>query len=199
MERNELEMRSLEEAEITAIYQAHMRIDFPPAELKPLETILAAVDTGAYQCYGFYREEQLVAYAYFMKHPKERAALLDYFAVIRGHRNTGIGSQALQQVLTQEMAEYNVLIEAEWPEMAESAEERTIRERRVRFYRQNGMKQMESIGQAFGVDYTMFTSQECTEETLMRCYLEIYCAILPEALHDRVSIGLPQDSADMIG
>lgn len=185
-----MKLQNLKETEITEIYRTHMEQDFPPDELKPLENILAAVQTGAYQCFGFYEEERLVAYAYFMKHPVEPTALLDYFAVIRGFRGTGIGSQALQMVLEQEMSAYNVIIESEWPEKAESAQERIVRERRVRFYEKNGMRKMKSIGQAFGVEYTMFTSKECTEEELGQYYLEIYYAILPKKFHNRVSIQL---------
>ena len=53
--------------DIRRIYQAHITRDFPPDERKPLAAIEAACARGEYQCFGAYEEEQLAAYAFFVK------------------------------------------------------------------------------------------------------------------------------------
>ena len=91
-------MRELTEQEMTEIYQSHLVEDFPAGEVKPLAHMLEGRKKGQYEAYGLFEKDTLKGYAYFIKNSTQPAALLDYFAIVRGLRSAGYGSLVLKKL-----------------------------------------------------------------------------------------------------
>ncbi|MCD8051822.1 MAG: GNAT family N-acetyltransferase [Clostridiales bacterium] len=148
-------LKRLEPDELRIIYKEHIREDFPRGERRPLFAMEKMWKTGQYDCYGYYRNDSLLAYACYILTQSGSYALLDYFAVIPELRGQGIGSEFLRSLKGAVSAKSGVFIEAESPDSAKSEDERRVRERRIRFYLSNGAKQTNSRCLLFGVDYNI--------------------------------------------
>lgn len=92
-----MELKELSSEQLTEIYDQYMVIDFPQDELKPLERILYMIRTGLSCAYGIYEGEELRGYATFIIPDGLRYGLLDYLAVIREYRGTGVCTRLLDQ------------------------------------------------------------------------------------------------------
>ncbi|MCD8368199.1 MAG: GNAT family N-acetyltransferase [Clostridiales bacterium] len=148
-------MKRLEPDELRAVYKKHIREDFPRGERRPLFAMERMQKAGRYDCYGYYQEDSLVAYACYILTQSSSYALLDYFAVVPELRGHGIGSRFLRDLNGTVSAKCGVFIEAESPDSAKTEEERQIRERRIRFYLSNGAGRTTSRCLLFGVDYNI--------------------------------------------
>ena len=151
----EMKMVELSDEEIRYVYEDHMRKDFPPDELKPLFMIRQALQQGWYKCYGLKKDEELLGYAFTASDVQTKACLLDYFAVISDQRGQGYGSRLLQMLSSRMAPGETLIIEVEDPETALSMEEKTVRERRIDFYRRNGAKNTSAKVILFGVTYLL--------------------------------------------
>ena len=133
-----MELLQLTDQQIRTIYLERIKNDFAPDEVKSLSRIRKALKEGHYACYGAFEGGQILAYAFLVING--RYALVDYFAVREDLRGQGTGSAVLQQMITGLMRSFDcVLLESEDPDAAESEAEKDIRERRLRFYLQNGL------------------------------------------------------------
>ncbi len=154
----ELQARKLTLSQAEEVYKEHLKMDFPPAEVKPFLVIRQAWKKKNYHAYGFYKttgeEEVLCAYAFFLADQKDQVLLLDYFAVCRQLRGSGYGSHALA-LLRKECADWNVvLIEVEDDELPGLEEEvRKTRKRRIAFYAGAGCLMTTTRSRLWNVDY----------------------------------------------
>lgn len=149
-----ISIRELSRGEIEFIYKQYMRTDFPPGELKPLHMILAEFDASRCLCFGAFEEKEVLsAYGFFRL--KENVALCDYFAVIADRRNQGIGKAFLREMLSSARLPDMLLVEVESPQYASADFERSLRERRIRFYRAAGLKEGAIGFRTFGVEYEL--------------------------------------------
>ncbi len=150
-----MEIRKLALEELGPIYEAHMRRDFPPSELRPFASIQQLTGKGQYASFGMF-EDGLAAYATFALSQQEpRALLLDYFAVDHSRRGKGVGGRFLKGLVRharQSGAPY-VLIEVESLESARSPAQTEERQRRIRFYQHNGCQETRVFSWLFGVEY----------------------------------------------
>lgn len=97
-----LHIKKLNLDEIREIYSAYMHEAFPPSELRPFASMEMLYNKNCYPCYGFYDEtDSLCAYAYFSCTENGKYALLDYFAVRKDLRGTGIGSKTFPLLRTE--------------------------------------------------------------------------------------------------
>ena len=90
--------KPMQRDEAGAVYAKHGHRDFPPDELKPFSLIGKLMDSGCYECCGFYDKENddLCAYAFMMADADTNMLLLDYFAVCEEVRQKGYGSAAIE-------------------------------------------------------------------------------------------------------
>lgn len=194
-----MEIRELSVEQLTEIYNTHMRVDFPPEELKPLDRILSMRERGLYKAYGWVREdsqsEEILAYALLVqpeyREPfgREQYVLMDYYAVCRGHRGQGVGSVFLGQLLSSVDCP-GVLFEVEDPAAAEDEAEREIRERRMRFYHRLGLRATTGLyTKVFGVEFQMLMwngRQEALPAPEMKAAMSrLYRTMLPEELYEK--------------
>ena len=150
-----MELQILSESEIEQVYMSHMKQDFPPEELKPLDTIYRALRRGQYRCIGLMDGEKLLGYAFFiiLLHENRVSLLLDYFAVAAELRGCGIGTAFLQRLPELFPDADTVLIEVEQPDAAETDAEREHRSRRKAFYLRGGCIETGLKACIFGVPY----------------------------------------------
>lgn len=158
------------------IYNTEMVKDFPESELKPLKMILSGMERGVYEVMGYYKEQKLAAYCYFIKSTVSDTLLLDYFAVTGEMRNNGIGSEVLEQLKAYAVnAGKQLILEVENPEYEKNEEKRTLMERRIGFYKRNGMK-LSGVSCTFADnEYRIFyLGDEQTNEQVKNITEEIY-------------------------
>ena len=114
-----LHIKKLNLDEIREIYNAYMHEAFPPSELRPFASMEMLYNKNCYPCYGFYNEtDSLCAYAYFSCTENGKYALLDYFAVRKDLRGTGIGSKTFPLLRTEMKDRDGLLLEVESVESA---------------------------------------------------------------------------------
>lgn len=157
-----MNIKVLNKNEIEKIYKEHLKSDFPKDELKPLEYINKMYDLSKYECFGFYEKDLLVGYAYTVIPDDSDIRLLDYFAVVKELRNNGIGGDCLKALKEHYRHLSCVILESEHPDYSKDAGDRKIRERRLEFYKKNGLIKTDITTFVGGVYYTIFC-MECSE------------------------------------
>lgn len=179
-------LRELDAKEFTTVYHTYMTEDFPADELKPLERILYTMETGLCSAFGLYEGEELRAYAVFIVPEGLCYGLLDYLAVVKEYRGTGVGHTffALIGAVLKEKYPWleGFFIESENIDFAQNEKEREIRTRRIAFYEGNGCQLTRLGSQLFGVTYSILlyalaenkTHREMTPEALDRVYAAMF-------------------------
>lgn len=177
-------IRELTTEETRMVYSNWMKVDFPPAELKPLSVIEKCRRKGQYICYGYFEEKELLAYAFWVesKVKGKTLCLFDYFAVRSDKRGTGIGSACLKE-LGEKAGKYDLfVVEVEDPSKADNDEQRIMRDKRLSFYLANGLKDSNCFGQAWGVDYKLLymgKNEKPTSKEIKEAYFAFYKTLLP--------------------
>lgn len=175
LERRIMEQKILTPEEIGLVYQNHMIRDFPPEERKPLQSIQALVRRGIYTGIGWFDGGKLKGYA-FLADIHGPAVLLDYFAVCPDGRGQGAGSRLLAE-MAQGYAPRGILIEAEDPD---SAPDKELAQKRLRFYNRCGARDSGWKGLIFDVWYRLFClGGGLSGEEMREISLQIYQAMLP--------------------
>lgn len=159
MEIKQIDLNTMEE-----IYNKFAVKDFPKSELKPFKHIQKLYEEGKYIGYGFYEDDELLAYAFMTDVPDESISLLDYFAVSLEKRGLGIGSQCLELLKT--IGKDIIIVESEDPEFAKTPDELNTRVKRIKFYKNNGLYQSGITTKVYGVEYCIFAlaSSSCNEK-----------------------------------
>lgn len=151
-------INKIEENFIPELYLKYLKGDFPVEERKPLKTILYLIEKGYYECYGLYKENELIAYA-LLAAPKECSyVLLEYYAVIPQYRNQGIGSTFISLLTVAYQDHDGILVESEaiaYTNEGHGASDKITRERRIRFYLENGFYDYNLIVCLFNVYYSI--------------------------------------------
>lgn len=150
-------VKKINENEVDYIYHNFMVKDFPKAELKPLERIKYTMSTGMCEVLALYDWENIKSYAVLIIPQNGEYVLLDYFAVVKNYRGTGIGHEMLGKIMKyidRHKKHINgMFIECESPEYATSEYERIERERRIKFYKTCGCNETGFGSELFRVNY----------------------------------------------
>lgn len=149
----------LDRGQIRQIYQTLLVNDFPPDEVKPLENILQRVKEHQYLCFGLFDDLKVISYAFISFGENTDAALLDYLAVYEPYRGKGFGSRMLTEIQKYFGFVKNkkvMIIEAESIESAADLKATRTREKRIRFYKKNGLYE-DPVNKPVicGVEYTL--------------------------------------------
>ena len=181
-----MQLVKLTRTQVKRVYLRFLRKDFPDNERKSLGMILRSLDAGTYRCFGGFEEGKLVAYAFLVKHGERY--LLDYLAAIPAKRGQGVGSALLRLLKEQLAGAQSVVAEVEDPAQAETAAEKELRERRLRFYLRNGFADPDVRFVTFGVPYQVIElvlDAPHSPEEVRELYRAHYRAMLPEAVCKR--------------
>ena len=184
--------------QLREIYNTDMKEAFPPAELKPLSAIERMWQEGKYKPYCLYDDDgaKPIGLGFlWLGHPGW--ALLDYLCVTASWRNDGFGGEILR--LLHEMEPDSVIFgEAEAPVHAPDP---AMAERRLGFYKRNGMRLAEYDSEVFGVHYKTFyfADREVNEEELMREHAFVYSnSFAPEKFAQYVHIPFDPDQGQSV-
>ena len=181
-----MKLIDLTPSQLTELYHAELKSDFPPNELKPLKAMLSLMEQGRYQALGLYDGEELLGYALLWLEPDIPFALLDYLGVLSGKRDRGLGSVMLGLLADYYKDYRGVFGEAEAPENGDPSGE-GLRRRRLDFYLRNGFRYGGYDCALFGVHYqTLIRGREdVTPEELLAVHQKIYHCHLPAAIYQR--------------
>ena len=148
-------LKELTKAQLETLYLNDVYRDFPESEIKPWQVVHDLYKKGVYMPLGCFKNRVLIAYVLLIALKEKRTVLLDYFAVLPEHRNSGAGSDILKE-LRKFCASFadNILIESEYPE---TAPDREMAERRLGFYRRAGAELTDTQVLLFGVRFLIFT------------------------------------------
>lgn len=177
-----MQIRLLDCAAAQQIYETRMVQDFPAAELKPFTAVREMMQAGIYEPLALYDEGgSLQAYAWQVLLPGRRSALLDYFAVRKDLRGSGIGTQALH-ALSRHYADRldDLILECEHPE---EAPDRGVAQRRIAFYLRAGACATRIESRVFGVRYQILTlpcSGHAEDAVVGKELKELYRMMVPE-------------------
>ena len=185
-----LHVQKLNLKQIKEIYYSHMQEAFPQSELRPYSNIEMLTNNGHYVCYGLYEDDRLLAYAYFSRTFNGKYSLLDYYAVLKELRGTGIGSRFFP-LLREKMQDMDgVLIEVESVESTKDEAEKALRRRRIAFYEKNGCVMTHAKCLLYGVDFSIMmlpVSKPVPENKHVLEELEhIYHTMFDDELYRRV-------------
>ena len=179
--------------QLETVYDAHLKVSFPAAELKPLRIIRRMLEDGYYRPWCLFDGEAIIG-ACFLWLGRPGWALLDYLCVSPGHRNGGTGALILAQMLEQEQGTV-ILGESELPS---AAPDPAMAERRLGFYARNSARTAGYDTEIFGVAYkTLYWAPSpVDDETLMDQHRFIYRnSFTPERYARYVRIPLPPGAA----
>lgn len=181
-----MQLEHLTKAQVEEIYKNKMTVDFPKAELKPLEVILKAIDDCLYEPLGLFDESKFIGYTFLVKIGSDY--LVDYLAVIPDERNNGAGSRLVQLLADHLKAAGDVIVEVEDPNLAADAMAKDIQTRRYNFYLRNGCTDTGLRVKCFGVPFRILrVGQRKSEdhEALWKLYQEFYRRVLPKEMFEK--------------
>lgn len=166
-----MELRLPNPIQLQAIYEAEMKEAFPPAELKPLSAIERMWQEGRYKPWCLFDGEKIVGLGYLWL-GRPGWALLDYLCVSAAYRNSGLGGEILR-LLHEAEPDTVIFGEAEDPSHAPDP---AMAERRLGFYRRNGLRLAGYDTDVFGVHYkTLYLAdREVADEELMEAHRYVY-------------------------
>ncbi len=129
-------LRPLERDRFRELYRCHIDRDFPADERPPERMFADGLDRGLYTGYIYVEDDEERGYAFLIE--RSGAVMLFLFAVYDGYRGRGVGTRFMRELLEMIRGRRCIVLEAERPETAENAEERTVREKRIGFYERLG-------------------------------------------------------------
>ena len=188
-----MEIRKLSLEQMREIYDLKMTEDFPDNERRPFSGIAALFKKGEYEGWGLYEEEALLAYAFLVREiwRDKPCCLMDYIAVGRERRGSGIGTCLLRELAGALKGAGCVFTEVENPDYAKSPEEKEEMERRLRFYLGNGFRDTGAGEWLYHVEYRLLElplSWAHTREEILDAAEYFYRRMLPAHLVDRYLI-----------
>ncbi len=177
-----MELKLLNKDGLTALYQKEMVADFPRAELKPLAAMLRLMDMGRYDPLLVTDNGKPVGYALVWLPEGREGALLDYFGVLRGLRNGGLGTEILGLLA----GRYGqVFGEAEAP-CSEDPAENDLRRRRIAFYERNGFRVLDYQCALFGVRFScLYRGPETDDRRVEAMHRGVYAGYFSPAHMER--------------
>lgn len=173
-----MELKQLSEEELTRLYNGEMVFDFPKAELKPVRSMLRLMDMGVYDSLLVLEDGEAVGYAMVWLPADRSGGLLEYFGVLRGKRNGGLGGK----ILTLLAERYGQIFgEAEAPD-SDDPEENDLRRRRIAFYQRNGFRVLDYECALFGVHFLcLYRGPEQDDRKIERLHRSVYAGYFSPA------------------
>ena len=139
-----------------------MAEDFPPNELKPLAMMKKGMAENKYDCFGLAKGGEILGYAYFFKlfEDGREYLLLDYLAIKKENRNTGLGTKFFELLANYLNNTDMCICEAEDPDCSTDEVEKKLRLDRLAFYNRNHCIDTGVRAKVFGADYVVLSVYE---------------------------------------
>lgn len=137
-------IRNIEMTEFKDIY-TRIEQDFADGEYPPYDKLYAQLEKGIQKGLFLMEGECQTAYAVCAESESWGYVLISLLAVFKEYRGRGSGTALLEQLKKLYGSRPGIIVEVEKPEEATDDEERTIREKRIRFYQKAGFYQIPHI------------------------------------------------------
>lgn len=178
------------------VYNNYLINDFHESEVKPIDMIEKLVEKKKYKCFGFYEDEELLGYAYFVN--TDDSILMDYLAVNSKYRCKGLGSKFISVIGDKFSKSHSTLLaEVENPKYALDGNDRYNRERRISFYMNNNFKQSNIETRVLEDEYRIIKlklNRELDDMEVKREVNNIYQTIFSEEFFNKhINISLIDD------
>lgn len=164
------------------VYYDRVIKDFPACEVKPWEKIELFCNSGVYEMFGMWEDEILLAYAFVSTDESKTNLLLDYFAVNKDYRGKGHGRYFLSHFWELYPKIAGVIVEVEDAECAVNEKDRTLRERRIRFYENAGLVRYPVCAKVYDACYQLMFFSNSTKlpavKELVESYNSLYRVLL---------------------
>ena len=183
-----MELKLLNKEELTELYNAELVFDFPKSELKPVRSMHRLMDMGVYEPMLVLEDGEAMGYAMVWLPPEGQGALLEYFGVLRGKRNAGLGTRILHRLAEQ----YGQIFgEAEAPTSDDPAEN-DLRRRRIGFYLRNGLRLLDYDCALFGVHFNcLYLGPETDDRKIEALHRSVYASYFsPEHMEKHIQLPL---------
>ena len=186
-----MELRLPTGEELKLAYKRDMTPAFPSAERKPLRAIRELYEKGLYRPWCLFDGGELVGEAFIWAF-EAGYALFDYLCITRERRNDGLGSALIEKLLEAER-DNMVFGEAEIPAYAPDP---AMSERRLGFYKRNGLKKAFYDTNLFGVAYhTLYWARsEVDEQAMLAAHRRCYRQKMPKLIFN-TCIRIPWDES----
>lgn len=183
-----MELKLLSKEELIQLYNDEMVFDFPKSELKPVRAMLRLMDEGKYEPLLVLEQGEAVGYAMVWLPSSREGALLEYFGVLRGKRNGGLGTRILH-ILAERYGQ--IFGEAEAP-TSDDPEENDLRRRRIGFYLRNGLRVLDYECALFGVHFNcLYLGPETDDRKIEKLHRSVYADYFsPEHMEKYVQLPL---------
>lgn len=180
-------MKQLNYTEFKKVYNNYIKYDFPLLERRPLFSIKQLYKEDKYLCY-VYEDIEIKAYSSFTWSSKCGVVLLDYFAINKKYRNSGIGSSFIND-LKHNINAKGIIIECDAPESTNNDIEKKTRERRIAFYLKNGAQSTNIKVKIAGVEYLLLwisLAEELENIDIKYEILNIYHNMYPKIFYKSI-------------
>lgn len=168
-------IRKLEAAEITQVYEEHIKVDFE-LERPPLEELIRLADTDCIQVLMLVKDGAERGYGICLE--RDSYMVLLFFAAYRDYRGQGIGTGFIQ-----ELQEYynhkEIIVEVETLDNSEEEEEQILIKRRISFYENLGFSMLPDIkewlnGHVYHIMILPGDKDSTTKEDILNIMESIY-------------------------
>ena len=183
-----MQLKLLNKEELTKLYNEEMVFDFPKSELKPVRSMHRLMDMGVYEPMLVMENDEAIGYAMVWLPECRQGALLEYFGVLRGKRNGGLGSKILH-LLAEKYGQ--IFGEAEAPTSDDPAEN-DLRRRRIGFYLRNGLRLLDYDCALFGVHFNcLYLGPETDDRKIEALHRSVYASYFsPEHMEKHIQLPL---------
>ena len=178
--------------ELRLAYKRDLAEAFPPAELKPLKSVIDMTERGFYYPLCLYDGGKIIGEC-FLWAGRPGWLLLDYLCVARARRNAGLGSYVLD-ALRARYPDSAIIIETEAPSCAPDP---AMAERRLKFYERNGAALTDIEADVFGVRYRIvcLSASPRPDADIQREYESIYRSAFPPDKYERY-VKIPRNASE---
>ena len=142
-------IRKMIPAELKNVY-TRIELDFAEGEYAPYDVLAKQIENGTQKGYIFQNGGNDVAYSICADSCPNGIILISLLSVYKEFRGNGLGSTFLKALIRRYSMNQGVIVEVEKPENSKSDEERTICEKRIKFYQKAGFYLVPDI------DYTIW-------------------------------------------
>lgn len=188
-----MELKLLNKEELTKLYNEEMVFDFPKSELKPVRGMHRLMDMGIYEPMLVLENGEAIGYAMVWLPSCRQGALLEYFGVLRGKRNGGLGT-AILHMLVEKYGQ--IFGEVEAP-VSDDPAENDLRRRRIGFYLRNGLRLLDYDCALFGVHFNcLYLGPETDDRKVEALHRSVYATYFsPEHMEKHIQLPLKPGEA----
>lgn len=184
------EMVPLDPAEFKRIYK-RIKKDFAEGEYPPYFILRGQILNGIQQCYLYIEDGVEKAYAVCAANHLNGYVLISLLSVYPQYRGGGVGTAFLEKIKQSYDKKKGLLVEVEKPDCAKNEAEKTVRQKRIRFYQKAGFQVVPNLDYAiWGVPmHLMVYGQDAfkTDEMMQRIY-EIYLMLMGKRFIHKLEI-----------